>query len=151
RTERHGADSARLHHPFSFPSAIMSGFAAIAHSNSRLISEETVAKMARALQRRGPDEQHIWSKGGSLAIVHALFQTTEDNQPRTQPFSFDGVIWIAADARLDARDQLTDRLRAHGCEIQRTASDAELILHAFYVWDRACAQQMLGDFSFVIV
>src|SRR6185369_9958062 len=104
-----------------------------------------------ALKFRGPDGQTVWTDDGPIGLVHALFQTTEDDVPRPQPLSFDGVTWITADARIDARAELIDRLQGHGRHVNRTVCDAEMILHAWHVWDAACVEQLLGDFSFAIV
>jgi asparagine synthase (glutamine-hydrolysing) len=129
----------------------MSGFAVVAHADGQPVDPKLLTALAKALQVRGPDAQAIWTDGGPIGLVHALFQTTTDDVPRPQPFSFDGITWITADARIDARAELIDRLRGHGRQVERTASDAELILHAWQVWDTACVEQLLGDFSFAIV
>src|SRR5262245_25087270 len=129
----------------------MSGFVVVANTDGRPADRQVLEAMADRLRARGPDAQTIWTDGGPIGLVHALFQTTEDDVPRAQPFSFDGVTWIAADARVDARTELIDRLRGLGRQIECTACDAELILHAWHVWDSACVENLLGDFSFVIV
>jgi asparagine synthase (glutamine-hydrolysing) len=129
----------------------MSGIAIVANADGQPVDRQLVAAMAEILRVRGPDAQTIWTDGGPLALVHALFQTTEDEVPRPQPFSFDGVNWITADARIDARNELIDRLHGHGRIIERTASDAELILHAWHVWGSHCVEHLLGDFAFCIV
>jgi asparagine synthase (glutamine-hydrolysing) len=129
----------------------MSGIAVVANADGRPVDRELMAAMAEALRIRGPDAHTVWTDGGPIGLVHTLFQTTEDDVPLPQPFSFDGVTWITADARIDARDELIDRLRGHGRQIEHTACDAELILHAWHVWDSACVEHLLGDFSFALV
>jgi asparagine synthase (glutamine-hydrolysing) len=55
-------------------------------------------------------------------------------------------LWIDADARLDARDELIAKL---GGSIS-TSNDAELILRAYEVWGEDCPKHLLGDFAFAI-
>ena len=52
---------------------------------------------------------------------------------------------ITANARLDARDELTAKLR-----LPRSLTDAELILHAYAAWGEECVKHLLGDFAFAI-
>jgi asparagine synthase (glutamine-hydrolysing) len=61
--------------------------------------------------------------------------------------TLDGDTWIAAVARIDARDDLVATL---GAASTRTTSDAELILRAFMKWDERCVDHLLGDFVFAI-
>jgi asparagine synthase (glutamine-hydrolysing) len=57
---------------------------------------------------------------------------------------------IAADARLDARDDLICSLVTHGRAATAASSDAELILSAYDVWGVACTSRLFGDFAFLI-
>lgn len=56
----------------------------------------------------------------------------------------DGDVHVLADARLDNRSELIDRLHVS------PGSDAELILAAYRRWGRDCPAHLLGDFAFVI-
>ena len=62
----------------------------------------------------------------------------------------DNQVYITADARIDARDQLIPKLRAQGCSVTSDLPDVALILHAYQVWGEACLEHLLGDFAFVI-
>lgn len=52
---------------------------------------------------------------------------------------------IKANARLDARDELTAKLR-----LPTSLTDAELILHAYAAWGEECVKHLIGDFAFAI-
>ena len=60
-------------------------------------------------------------------------------------------VWITADARIDARDELIRKLEANGSRgLRHAATDADLILHAYRVWGTRCVDHLLGDFAFAI-
>jgi hypothetical protein len=63
---------------------------------------------------------------------------------------FDGEVYLVADARVDSRSELLDRLRGAGRMVQNEAPDSELILHAYHAWGEACVQRLLGDYSFAV-
>ena len=62
----------------------------------------------------------------------------------------DGLVWITADARIDAREELIHKLEANACRELAHANDADLILHAYRVWDTSCVHHLVGDFAFAI-
>src|ERR1019366_8794264 len=62
-------------------------------------------------------------------------------------------LWIIADARIDARSELIEKLKARSSaasNVSLSTPDAILILHAYDAWDDACVEHLLGDFSFAI-
>jgi asparagine synthase (glutamine-hydrolysing) len=67
-----------------------------------------------------------------------------------QPCSLDGQVWITADARVDGRQELKQKLEANGRNELKTATDVKLILHAYHVWGEDCVDHLLGDFAFAI-
>jgi asparagine synthase (glutamine-hydrolysing) len=87
---------------------------------------------------------------GNAGFGHALLGITGESEQDAQPLTLDGQRWIVADARVDARSDLVDELRSHGDNATLEASDAELILHAYGVWDEGCAAHLAGDFTFLI-
>src|ERR1700756_3090444 len=101
---------------------------------------------------RGPDAQEVWCDG-PVGLRHTLLQITNGGTLENQPAQLDGRLWIVAAARIAARAELLDKLKAKS----RTANslilcspDAELILHAYDTWGQACVEYLLGDFSFAI-
>src|SRR5207253_3226492 len=79
---------------------------------------------------------------------HTLLRTTDEPERTSQPFTLDGQVWIVADARVDARPELIDELRAAGHEATRDISDVELILRAYSAWQEGCVDHLWGDFTF---
>lgn len=106
-------------------------------------------RMARFLAFRGPDGER-WKEMEGCALVDAALHAGDEANPPPQPFSLDGDVWIAADARIDARAELARDLRAAGEAVSADAPAAELILRAYRAWGDACAEHLLGDFAFAV-
>ena len=113
------------------------------------VAREQLQELTAFMAFRGPDAQEHWSSGAA-GLGHALLRTTSDSQHERQPTSLDGLVWITADARIDARTELTAKLAAHGRIALSGTSDAELILHAYEAWGEGCVAHLLGDFAFAI-
>jgi asparagine synthase (glutamine-hydrolysing) len=79
-----------------------------------------------------------------------MLRTTHESENERQPASLDGRFWITADARLDARAELSQELKQRGHEAHRAAPDSELILRAYAAWGSSCVDHLRGDFSFGI-
>ena len=127
----------------------MSGIAALGVRPGLPIDPQLLTGMERILATRGPDRAGTWS-GDRFALVHTLFRTVDESAHEAQPLTFDGQVWISADARIDARDELVRELRAHGRTASLEEPDVHLILHAYHVWGTACLEHLLGDFAFVV-
>ncbi len=108
------------------------------------MTQRLLGRMTRSLAFRGPDRQRNWSDGPA-GLGHTLLRTGEpEHEP--QPASLDGRVWITADVRIDARAELVEALERGGRTGVRTATDAELILHAYRVWGDDCVDPSAGRF-----
>lgn len=67
-----------------------------------------------------------------------------------QPITLDGRIWVTAYVRLDGREEVIADLRACRRDISNGASDAEVVLHAYAVWEQQCLDHLEGDFAFAL-
>src|SRR5437868_8221322 len=56
-------------------------------------------------------------------------------------------VWIAADARIDARSTLQQALSSAGRKAPSNACDGELILEAYLAWGERCLDHLLGDYA----
>jgi asparagine synthase (glutamine-hydrolysing) len=104
--------------------------------------------MTTYLAYRGPDGPETWSDG-AIGLGHTMLRTTEKRVNDQQPARLNRL-WITADAHLDSRGELTNKLEKAGRRIERPISDAMLILHAYALWGPACVEHLRGDFSFGI-
>lgn len=130
----------------------MSGFAAIVNFDGQPVDRALLDRMAAYLAFRGPDEQRVWVGGwnGNVGLVHAKFATTDEGEREHQPFTVDGNAWITGHIRVDARDELRQRLAGKENRRLADATDAELLLLAYARWGETCAERLLGDYAFAL-
>jgi asparagine synthase (glutamine-hydrolysing) len=127
----------------------MSGFIGIFNSDGAPVDCELLERLTGSLTFRGPDARAVWCQG-SVGFGHTLFRTTWEARYERQPFTLDKQVWIVADARVDAREDLVRELGCgHALSLNQTP-DVELILRAYLKWGEACLEHMIGDFSFAI-
>jgi len=127
----------------------MSGFIGIFNTNGAPVDRELLEQLTESLTFRGPDARAVWCRG-SVAFGHTLFRTTWEARYERQPFTLDQQVWIVADARVDAREDLVRELECgHELALNQTP-DVELILRAYLKWGEACLDHIIGDFSFAI-
>lgn len=127
----------------------MSGIVGIINLEHAPVDRRLLKRMTDFMAFRGPDAQEVWSNG-CAGFGHTMLRTTEEAATEYQPFSFDGNIWITADARIDGRQDLVRRLQSHGRNASLSAPDVELILHSYLIWGEDCVTHLLGDFAFAI-
>jgi asparagine synthase (glutamine-hydrolysing) len=127
----------------------MSGIVGIVNTDGAPVPRDLLARMAEFLRFRGPDARNLWCDF-EVGFAHALLDTSGVGAKDEQPCSIDGRVWIVADARVDARTELSGELRSSGITVPPGASDAELILLAYQLWGQDCLYHLLGDFAFAI-
>ena len=127
----------------------MSGFVCILHGDDAPVERALLQSFTDFLSFRGPDAQEIWLDG-AIGMGHALLRTTYESKNERQPASIEGRYRIVADARLDAREELIDKLQGSGRVGCSKAPDCDLILHAYAEWGTACVDHLRGDFSFAV-
>src|ERR1700730_8072204 len=99
----------------------MSGFVGILNLEGAPVDRALLERMTRFLAFRGPDAQELWCDG-PVGLGHTLLQITNGGTLERQPAQLDGRLWIVADARIDARAELLDKLKAKS----RTANSLTL-------------------------
>jgi asparagine synthase (glutamine-hydrolysing) len=125
----------------------MSGLAAIFQRDGRPVDPAAAWAMLGAIPYRGPDGVSV-ARLGEVVLGHASLATTPEDQATRQPLASPRTgNAIIADVRLDNRADLLAELPQPPSS---TASDAELILHAYDSWGLEALPRLLGDFAFVI-
>jgi asparagine synthase (glutamine-hydrolysing) len=130
----------------------VSGFVGIVHLDGAPADQRLLQDLTNFLSFRGPDAQEIWCHG-PVGLGHTLLQIPEGAPLEKQPAQLDDRLWIVADARIDARAELIDKLKEksnNAAALSLATPDAELILHAYDNWGEGCVEHLLGDFSFAI-
>jgi asparagine synthase (glutamine-hydrolysing) len=127
----------------------MSGFVAIFRRDGMPVNRELLNGLTSFLAFRGPDERQSWSNG-PVGLGHTLLRTSSRASNERQPLSVDGRRWITGDVRLDQGSVLREQLLSAGQNVDRLASDAALVLHAYSAWREEGVNYLRGDFSFVI-
>lgn len=126
----------------------MSGFVGIINLDGAPIDCDLLHRLTNYLGFRGPDAQHTWSDG-NVGMGHTMLRTTREAETEKQPLSLDGKVWLTADARIDARDELIENLKSK-LTPKQSPNDAELILYAYEAWGEDCLKHLIGDFAFAI-
>ncbi len=121
----------------------------ILQRNGAPVERTLLQNLVHFLNYRGPDGREIWVEG-NVGLGHTLLQTTWESRGERQPASLEGRFWIAADARLDGRDELREKLKRSGRRVASSAADSELILWAYAAWGAQCVDELRGEFSFGI-
>jgi asparagine synthase (glutamine-hydrolysing) len=133
----------------------MSGFIGILHIDGAPIDPTLLERMTDYLTVRGADAQHVWSEG-SVGFGHTLLRTTWEAEFECQPFTLDERVWIVADARIDDRAVLAEKLGIAPLPTppftpaDRVVTDVELMLRAYLQWGEDCLHHLIGDFCFAI-
>jgi asparagine synthase (glutamine-hydrolysing) len=126
----------------------MSGIFGIYRIDGAPVSGATLEAMGQALEHRGPDAFFNWRKGQTgigTCLLRTLPEPPFDN---SQFVENDEIIMVAADVRLDNRDELISVLGSQ--TIHSDLDDRGLLRAAYRKWGEGCTEKLEGDFAFAI-
>jgi asparagine synthase (glutamine-hydrolysing) len=126
----------------------MSGIVGIFRRDNEAVAEIDLRDMLAAIAHRGPDASGTWCEG-PVGLGNCLLWTTPESLEEKLPSArCSGLHVIAADARIDNRDDLLGALGVkHNPAV---LTDSDLILLAYDRWGEKCPAHLIGDFSFAI-
>ncbi|WP_179031793.1 asparagine synthase-related protein [Paenibacillus kribbensis] len=127
----------------------MSAIAGIYSFGCESASAEEGGKMMQALRKYPADRVCAWCEGSVFMGCHAQHVTPESVHERLPFYDEQRNLAITADAILDNRSELCERLGVRQ-ERRQEIADSELILLAYDKWGVEAAQYLIGDFAFVI-
>nr|WP_319377193.1 asparagine synthase (glutamine-hydrolyzing) [uncultured Methanoregula sp.] len=111
--------------------------------------KELLGEMSRRLSHRGPDGMGTHIRG-STGLIHrrlAIIDLSEDSlQPMTNE---DGTLWIVFNGEIYNYIELREELIAKGHHFH-SASDTEVILHAYEEWGAECLPRFNGMWAFAL-
>ena len=126
----------------------MCGFAGIARSSSRPITEQVLWRMANAIRYRGPDDASTYV-AGRVGLAHVRLSII-DIEGGAQPLTnSDGSLVIAYNGEVYNYRELRSELEAAGHRF-RTSSDTEVLVQAYERWGEAMLERLNGQFSFAL-
>jgi asparagine synthase (glutamine-hydrolysing) len=120
------------------------GIVGVLHLDGRPVDEQQLHTMAREAGHRGSPVA-LWSGPGAALGHQSPNATSRDLRPEVH-----GHLACVADARLDDRSMLRDRLLSRGIVVTEDADDATLVLGAFQAWGRDCPEYLYGDYAVAI-
>ena len=126
----------------------MCGIAGIAAQQPGKIAVEKLARMAAAIQHRGPDGYGFYT-GQRVGFAH-LRLSIVDLAGGTQPLTNeDGQVVITYNGEVYNYIELRRELEASG-HIFRTRCDTEVLVHAYEEWGAQMLSRLNGQFAFAI-
>jgi asparagine synthase (glutamine-hydrolysing) len=126
----------------------MCGIAGLLEFGGRAPSRRELEAMTARVRHRGPDGQGVHMEG-PVGLGHRRLSII-DLVSGAQPMSTeDGRIWVCYNGELYNFRELRDELAAVGHRF-RTASDTEVIVHAWQEWGERCVERFRGMFAFAI-
>ncbi|MBW7885001.1 MAG: hypothetical protein H3C34_20670 [Caldilineaceae bacterium] len=110
----------------------------------------TLSAMHDAMGHWGPDGAFVWHSG-PVGLGLMLLADTAEARGERLPAGGDSQpdVVVAADTRLDNRDEICDRAGIPHSE-RPALTDSALIALAYAKWGAQCARHLLGDFAFVL-
>lgn len=126
----------------------MSAIAGIYYINKQAFAVEHGDRLMGALQRYPADDVQTWHKGYIYFGCHAQWITPESVGERLPYYDEKKQLAITADAIIDNRAELFEKL--HVPHFQRNMSDSELILLAYDKWGKEAPKLLIGDYAFMI-
>lgn len=125
----------------------MSAIFGIFDLEGRTLDTVWIKSMQDDLAHRGPDGQGLYQED-SLVLGHMLLQVTPESVYDRSPYEEGGFV-ITANARLDEREALMDRLNI-APEERQTITDPLLLLRSYIKFGDNFVKDIYGDFSFAI-
>jgi asparagine synthase (glutamine-hydrolysing) len=114
-------------------------------------SPDALARMARMLAHRGPDDQGVkWFSGRHSGLAHRRLSIIDLSSAGHQPMrNHDGNRWITYNGEIYNYLELRQELAGRGHQFI-SHSDTEVILAAYDEWGADCVRRFNGMFAFGI-
>ena len=114
------------------------------------ISEDTVQKMLRSMQRRGPDGSGRYAQPG-CTLLHArlaIIDPAGGSQPMTLDWGQEAYV-LVYNGELYNTEEIRRELLKLGHRFSGH-SDTEVVLHAYAQWQEGCLERFNGIYAFAV-
>ncbi|SDM77265.1 lasso peptide isopeptide bond-forming cyclase [Bacillus sp. OK048] len=127
----------------------MSAIAGIYHLNDEPINLEHGRRIMKELERFPADDVQTWHSDKVFLGCHAQWITPESIGEKLPFYDQDRKLAITADAIIDNRDELFERLQVDKRK-RKEITDSELILLSYHKWGEDSPKYLIGDYAFMI-
>ncbi|CAN7171914.1 asparagine synthase-related protein [Paenibacillus sp. LjRoot56] len=127
----------------------MSAISGIYYMDNETMKIEDGAILMKGLRQYPSDDIQIWHSDNIFFGCHAQWITPESVGERLPRFSEEKHLAITADAIIDNRQELFERLQVDHTS-RKNMTDSELILLAYLKWEEEAPKYLIGDFAFMI-
>jgi asparagine synthase (glutamine-hydrolysing) len=127
----------------------MSAILGLFNFDGRREPASVVREMLSRMHRRGDERSAVWSEDGAVLAVSRYAWESEPGFAGSAMVVREGDCLVAADASIYYQDDLRRRLGAAGAAVSGD-TPSHLILAAYRAWGERCAEELEGDFAFVI-
>lgn len=98
---------------------------------------------------RGPDDHGIWLENG-VCLGHRRLSIIDLSPNGRQPMcNEDGTVWIVFNGEIYNYAEIGRVLEAKG-HVMRSATDTEVVLHAYEEWEESCFRRFNGMWGLVL-
>lgn len=127
----------------------MSGILGIFNNVGRPISDAELQPMVKQLRSRGAKNHVLHTEvGAALAVTRHNWELSAGLSGDVWVLE-EGELIVAADASIYYRKELTAKLAAKGIPVTGD-TPSHLVLAAYTAWGDRCAEQLEGDFAFIV-
>jgi len=131
----------------------MCGLAGLLSPDGRSNCMDVVRRMTDSIAHRGPDDEGFWSgtakNGVRIGLGHRRLSIIDLGTGHQPLGNEDGSVQIVFNGEIYNYRELRDDLIKRGHRFA-TASDTEVIVHAYEEFGRRCVERLRGMFAFAI-
>ncbi|MFH1537899.1 MAG: asparagine synthase (glutamine-hydrolyzing) [bacterium] len=127
----------------------MCGIAGVLFSDGRPVDESSIKKMTDTLAHRGPDAWGL-HVSGPVGLGHRRLSIIDLSAAGKQPMcNEDETVWISYNGEIYNFLEIREELENLGHAF-RSATDTEVVVHAYEEWGVDCLERFNGMFAFCI-
>ncbi|TAN62970.1 asparagine synthase (glutamine-hydrolyzing) [bacterium] len=116
--------------------------------NNDFVNQETLKRMSAAMRHRGPDEDGYYTRKNT-GLAHKRLSIIDLKSGRQPIFNEDETCCIAFNGEIYNFKELRESLINRGHTL-KTASDTEVIVHAYEEYGAECVKYLRGMFCFAV-